>query len=141
MTRRIVMGRIGTVYDLRISRPGFDAATADVNNNRQISFSALRDANAKAVSAGEISSIFTAVSLGTSYSLPPPCIFSLKRGGRMVIDHMARQYFTGDFEVGWWDGTPYALIVTNTTVRVGVPFPNQIPFSSGDKFVFMTVRP
>ncbi|HZH10536.1 MAG TPA: hypothetical protein VEZ24_09205 [Microvirga sp.] len=141
MTRRIVMGKIGTAYDLRISRQGFDAATGDINNNRVISFSALRDANAKAVSVGQITSLFQWVSLGASYTLPPPCIFSLKRNGNMVIDQIERQYFTGDFDFGWWDGTPYALIVSTTAVMVGVPFPKQSPISSGDKFIFMTVRP
>jgi len=141
MARRIVMGRIGTAYDLRISRQGHDAATGNINDNRVISFSALRDANAKAVSVGEITRLFQWVSLGTSYTAPPPCIFALKRSGEMVIDQIERQYFVGDFDLGWWDGTPYALIVSQTAVMVGVPFPKQSPISSGDKFIFMTVRP
>lgn len=141
MTRRIVMGKIGTAYDLRISRQGYDAATGDINDNRIISFSALRGSNAKAVSVGEITQLFQWVSLGTSYSFPPPCLFALKRSGEMVIDQIERQYFVGDFDLGWWDGTPYALIASETAVMVGVPFPRQSPISSSDKFIFMTVRP
>jgi hypothetical protein len=140
MARRIVMGRMpnGT-FDLRISRQGYDAATSDPNNNHTISFSALRSANAKAVSVGEIAGLFQWVSLGTSYNLPPPCLFALKRNGQMVLNQIERQYFQGG--VGWWDGTPYALIVSTTAVMVGVPFPVQSPMSPGDIFTFMTVRP
>lgn len=136
------MGKIGSTYDLRISRAGYDAATASINDNRQISFSAQRDGNAKAVSVGQITSLFTSVSLGTTYALPPPCLFALKSSGEMVIDQIEREYFTTvGGESAWVDGTPYCLIVSQTTVRVGVPFPDQVPISSGDKFIFMTVRP
>jgi hypothetical protein len=58
MARRVVMGQMtnGT-YDLHISRRGVDAMTADVNNPKQVSFSALRQATAKVASTGAINSL------------------------------------------------------------------------------------
>lgn len=140
MARRVVMGRMSNgSYDLRISRRGYDALTADVNNDRQISFSAQRTASAKVGAAGQIADLETWVSFGKTFDVPPPTLAALKRSNRIHY---------GFFEIlplpngenGYCYGTPFCLVVQETRIiatKVLTWTGYTIP--SGDKFQFYTL--
>lgn len=135
MARRVVMGRIsGSTFDVRISRPGYDALTANVNNQRQISFSALRAANARVASAGEVSSLNTWKSFGQTFANPPPMLALLKRGNFVITDLYQR--FT--HPTGYLYGTPFCLVVQNNRFMGVNPTPQNSIFdlNPNDKFIY-----
>jgi hypothetical protein len=140
MARRVVMGRMSNgTYDVRISRKGFDAMTADVNNDHQISFSAQRTARAKVGAAGQISGQNNWVNFGRTFDNPPPTLAALKRGGRIYFDYY--DYLpnpTGGN--GVYYGTPFCLVVQQSRVRAikCIDWTNySIP--STDRYLFYTL--
>jgi len=140
MARRVVMGRMpdGT-FDLRISRRGIDALSADVNDSRQISFSAQRAARAKVGAAGQISSLNTWVSFGKTFADPPPTLAAVKINGRVIFNHY--EYLPHPTEANAvFHGTPYCLVVQATRVKAiqAVSWGNHA-FASGDKYLFYTL--
>jgi len=136
MARRIVMGNIGGAYDLRISRKGYDALTADVNNDRQISFSALRAARAKVGAAGNISGLNSWVNFGRTFDYPPPTLGAIKRNSRIFFNMYV--YMTPSN--GIFFGSPFTLVVqANRCKAVNcVPW-GGFNFAAGDRYQFYTL--
>lgn len=119
MARRLSFGRQpdGSI-DLRVSRPGFDAALADVNDFGKISFAASRGANSRIVQAGQIFSLDTPTSIG-SWTEEPPVIFAYKQaGGEQYLDNYD-QYVGGTaLQPVLYTGTSFAGIVSTTTLKI-----------------------
>lgn len=135
MARRVVMGRMSNgTYDLRISRPGFDAMTADVNNVRQISFSAQRTATSRVASAGEISALDTWKSFGHTFDDPPPVLALLKRGSYVITD-LYQEYPRPD---GYMRGSGFTIVVQATRLLATRPSNYGLTLGS-DKFIFYTL--
>jgi hypothetical protein len=139
MARRVVMGRMPNgSYDLRISRRGFDALAANVNDPRQISFSAQRAARAKVGAAGFASSLGAWVGLGKTFAYPPPTIMAFKTGGRVIFNHY--QYLPTDTSNGVFFGSPVCLVVQPGQVRI-IRANNWGSYSmqAGDRVLFYTL--
>ncbi|MCB5173637.1 hypothetical protein [Microvirga lenta] len=134
MARRVVMGNIGGVYDLRISRPGYDAMTADVNNVRQISFSAQRSATSRVASAGEISSLDTWKSFGHTFDDPPPVLALLKRGSYVITD-LYQEYPRPN---GYQRGSGFTVVVQSNRLLATRPSAYGLTLGN-DKFIFYTL--
>jgi hypothetical protein len=136
MARRIVMGNIGGAYDLRISRRGFDAMAADVNNDKQISFSALRASRAKVGAAGNIAGLNDWVSFGRTFDNPPPTLAAIKRGGRVYFNlYTFINPSDGDFY-----GNPFTLVVQANRCKAVNCIPwGGFNFSAGDRYQFYTL--
>lgn len=132
MTRRLVAGSIpGYGVDVRISRPGFDAMTADPNDLMQISFAASRFGMAKFGVAGLLSPGGSAA-VGPYADAVPPLV-GIYRGGQMFIDDYVR--YSDQFQ--FIDGTPYTLEVTSTSLVVRQSLRgNAIP--AGTQLMFVT---
>lgn len=136
MARRIVMGTIpGVMYDVRISRPGFDAMTADVNNPRQISFAASRWANARVASAGEIGSLDSWKSFGVTFDEPPPLLALLKRGSYVITD-LYQEYPRSS---GYQRGSGFTIVVQRTRCLATRPSNYGITLGS-DKFIYYALQ-
>lgn len=137
MARRIVMGQMSNgTYDLRISRKGFDALTADVDNDRQISFSAQRSARAKVGAAGNISGLNTWVSFGRSFDNPPPTLGALKRSGRVYFN--LYEYLTPS--EGNFFGNLYTLVVQENRCKVVKCIPWEgYALGANDPYQFYTL--
>lgn len=137
MARRIVMGNIGGAYDLRISRRGFDALTADVNSNQQISFSALRAVRAKVGAAGNISGLNSWVSFGRTFDYPPPTLGAIKRNGRIFFNMYT---YIAPSSGGKFFGSPFTLVVQETRCKAVNCIPwGGFNFESGDRYQFYTL--
>jgi hypothetical protein len=135
MARRVVMGQMTDgSYDLRISRRGVDAMTADVNNPKQVSFSALRQATAKVASTGVIMSMGAWVSLGKTFDFPPPTLAVLKRGGRMYFNYYV--YYTGAGAAFNWYYNPYCLVLQENRARISKTAFESTTLPSGDGMVW-----
>jgi len=126
-------------YDVRMSRAGFDALTGDINNPRVISFSAQATAKAKVGAAGICSSLDTWVSFGQTFDYPPPTLYALKRGGRVIFNNYEYLPVKGGGN-GVWFGTPYCLVVQPNRVRaIQVIFWADFTLPAGDRFLFYTL--
>jgi hypothetical protein len=138
MARRVVMGQMtnGT-YDLRISRRGVDAMTANVNNPKQISFSALRQASAKVASTGAVNSLGSWVSLGKTFANPPPTLAVLRRGGRMFFNYYI--YYTTGGQFNWYYN-PYCLVLQENRVRISKTNFENVTLPSGDGMVWFMLE-
>lgn len=135
MARRVVMGRMNDgSYDLRISRPGYDAMAANVNDVRQISFSAQRAATSRVASAGEISALDTWKSFGATFDDPPPVLALLKRGSYVITD-MYQEYPRSD---GYQRGSGFTIVVQSTRLLATRPSNYGLTLGS-DKFIFYTL--
>lgn len=135
------MGRMSNgSYDVRISRKGYDAMTADVNNDRQISFSAQRAARAKVGAAGQVSGLNSWVSFGKTFTNPPPTLAALKRGGRVYFNFFEYLGAPGGGN-GIWQGTPFTLMVEENRVRaVKVINWGSFTIPSSDSYLFYTLE-
>lgn len=119
MARRVVMGRMPDgSYDLRISRRGFDALAANINDPRQISFSAQRAARAKVGAAGVASAQDVWVGLGRAFAYPPPTIMAFKTGGRVIFNHYLYLPSSGGSNNAVRFGTPVCLVVRADSVKI-----------------------
>lgn len=137
MARRLYMGHFGGgLVDFRISRPGVDAGTGDVNDRSQISFALSRDVMGRVASAGSITSLGSWNSFSEAFPDPPPLLFATRRSGSVYIDEYRRlQGNSGRYQ----DGTPYCAVVSPTGVKVTVAAPFGVPLPSGDKFIYLAV--
>lgn len=137
MARRMVLGHFGGgVVDFRISRPGFDAMTANVNDRSQISFALSRDVMGRVASAGSVNALNSAVAFSETFPAPPPVLFGTVRSSGTYIDEYRRITGSGG---RYQDGTPYCAVVTTTNIRVTNAAPFGVALPSGDKFVYMAV--
>jgi hypothetical protein len=135
MARRVVMGQMTNgSYDLRISRRGVDAMTANVNDPKQISFSALRQASAKVASTGAVNSLGAWVSLGKTFSNPPPTLAVLRRGGRMFFNYYI--YYAGSEGAFNWYYNPYCVVVQENRARISKTHFENVTLPSGDGMVW-----
>ncbi|KFG68709.1 hypothetical protein [Microvirga sp. BSC39] len=142
MARRVVMGRMpnGT-YDVRISRRGFDALTADVNNERQISFSAQRVARAKVGAAGFASALGAWVSLGKTFPNSPPTLMAYKTGGRVLFNQYRYFEYNGGSNNGVFYGSDTCLVVQANRVKlIRANNWGSWSMSSGDRALFYTLE-
>jgi hypothetical protein len=137
MARRIVMGMMSNgSYDLRISRRGFDALTADVNNDRQISFSAQRAARAKVGAAGNVAGLNSWVNFGRTFDYPPPTLAAIKRGGRIYFN----MYTYINPSDGSFFGSPFTLVVQANRCKAVNCIPwGGFNFAAGDNYQFYTL--
>lgn len=132
MARRLVLGNA----DFRISRPGFDAATANVADRSQISFALSRDVMGRVASAGDVTALNSLVAFAEVFSDPPPVIFGVVRSGYVMIDDYNRQVGgSGRYQ----DGTPYCAAVTNAGILVTNPMDFAYGLPAGDKFIYLAV--
>lgn len=118
MSRRLSFGRQpdGTI-DFRVSRPGFDAALADVNDVAKISFAASRGPNSRVVQAGQITAVDTAASIGT-WTEPPPLIFAYNDAGAQYLDNYDRYTGGTTFQPVEFIGTSFVAVISTTTITM-----------------------
>jgi len=137
MTRRMVLGNLGGgVVDLRISRPGVDAMTGDINDRNQISFSMLRDAYGRVAAAGEIFGLQQWVNFSETFAAPPPVVWGTQIDGRFRVgDYVRVPGNSGRYQ----DGSPYLAVVTTSGICIQntADFPYWVPGTN--KFTFMVV--
>jgi hypothetical protein len=133
----MVLGHFGGgVVDFRISRPGFDAMTANVNDRSQISFALSRDVMGRVASAGKVQALNSWVAFSEAFPAPPPLLFGTLRGGGVYIDEYRRfQGNSGRYQ----DGTPYCAVVSITGVLVTTAAPFTLPIGSNDGFIYMAI--
>lgn len=137
MARRMVLGNFGGgVLDFRISRPGFDALTANVNDRSQISFALSRDVMGRIASAGKVQALNTWVSFSEAFPAPPPLLFGQLKGGGVLINEYNRiQGNSGRFQ----DGTPYCAAVSTTGVLFTTAAMFGVPIGTNDGFIYMAI--
>ena len=135
MARRMVIGQVGGVMDMRISRPGVDAFTGDINDRRQISFSLLRDGMARVSASGKIYSVGQWVGFPQAFASVPPLIFAQILGNSSCFEEYKRQ----TFKAHWIEGNPFVGVVSNTGVMIARTAAFYYDIPAGDGFVFMAV--
>ncbi len=137
MARRMVLGNFGGgVLDFRISRPGFDALTANVNDRSQISFALSRDVMGRVASAGDIQALNSWVTFSEAFPAPPPVLFGALRGGGVYIDEYTRiNGNSGRYQ----DGTPHCAVVSTTGIMVTTAAMFSWPINAGDRFIYMAI--
>jgi hypothetical protein len=139
MARRMVLGTLADgTQDLRLSRPGVDAYTADPANRLACSFSAAQVGMGELAAAGQIYALNILVSLGTVFPIVPPVMIATLRGGGTIMDDFVRQNSgSGAFQ----DGNPYVAVVTTSAILVTTPAEFAYGLPPGDLVSFMAVRP
>jgi len=136
MARRVVMGNIpGVGYDVRISRPGYDALTANVNDIRQISFSANRAGSARVAAAGEFGAMDAWHPLGHAYPAPPPILVLLKRGGYVMTD----TYEEYPRPQGYQRGSGFTIVVQTSQILATAPSQYGFALGAGDKYIYYSL--
>lgn len=143
MARRIFAGLMPDgSYDVRISRPGFDAKTADVNDPKKISFAASRIANAFVSEVVSIANLNTWVSFTKSYSdVPRPLVSILRNGETHFLPfEQGTTSFTG---VGInRAGTLYVPVMRTNQMMITVPpagSSSPVNAPAGDTFVVFLI--
>lgn len=138
MARRMVLGNMPTGgIDFRISRPGIDAATGDINDRQQISFAMSRDVNGRVAAAGALYGIGVWVNFPEVFAAPPPVLWGTMMDGGMLIDEYNR---VNGNSGRYHDGSPYALAVTSVGVCAICPADFTYWVPGTNQFIFMAVE-
>jgi len=137
MARRMVLGNLDNgQIDIRISRPGHDAMTADINDRNQISFSMLRDAYSRVASSGELFGLQNWVYFTESFSEPPPIIFGTRIDGSFRVgDYIRVTGASGRYH----DGSPYVAVVTTSGLCIQQAADFWFWIDGTEKFAFMAI--
>ncbi len=143
MSRRLFAGLISPgVFDFRISRPGYDAKTDDVNDINKISFAASRQSMAELSEVGVITATETWTNFTKTYTAPPTVLLVVKRSGEFVFQITDRVvYVTGGLTYTR-DGTFYVPVVETGRIMVTKPANYNVGgITAGDSFIFLVVSP
>lgn len=137
MARRMVLGNLDNgQIDLRISRPGYDAMTANVNDRNQISFSMLRDSFSKVAASGSIYGTSNWVYFQEGFAAPPPVLFGSQINGTFRVG----DYVRVDGNSGrYYDGSPHVAVVTTWGICVQHASPYWFYLDGVNKFTYLAV--
>lgn len=133
-TKRIAIGQIGGVMDIRIARPGFTADVDDPNDRTKISFAASRFRNPSLVAAGIVNGVQQWASLGVTLPAPVPVFFAFIRAygnpgapGAIMSENQRSFGPNGAYN----NQTAFCAVVTNSQIMIVNPGIAGYPLSNG----------